>query len=618
MGGLDNPTAGELYIDGKLIDFTNEKNLDAYRNEDVGFVFQDHNLMDDFNIIDNIKMSLTTQNKDVNDNQIDEILKLVDLEDIKNKMPNEISGGQRQRISIARTLIKNPKILLADEPTGNLDSTNSKRIFEILKNLSKNNLVLVVTHDLDSAYVYGDRIIELKDGKIISDLIKTNEFDLNKLKENYSKEVEKSFEKNIKKTHTPKIKDNSKRDTTSKLTFKNAFHIMITWLKKSRVSFIISVLILAIALGGFGVVNTITRFNFNDALAKTLSYASTTSAMIIKGNIDKEKYQLNASGETFTYNEYNNILQEFNDVFKEFPLVYSFDKYFDDIDEKYQNRINGIVELGDDFSSDLKLFYNSKLVAGVIPQDNDNYIEIIISDYLADSVLNFGTTLTEGVVYPNTSYENLLNKTFSHNLVDYKIVGIYKCQYSDLYCQEYEKIKDNKSYKFAKQYIYPVAITNNNAVKNYALNSILFKTSVDLKADGDLSFFNYYSILMAADMVSEVNELVNTYYSNIVWAEDFSSQTISDNNIIISYSKYLEIFDKYEFDTNGDLISNFSNLTPEELNDLTIIEKIGADAYNEYKVIAVFKDIPLIQNLLLVNNNVKIQHIEKNIEMSNC
>ena len=337
LGGLDRPTKGDIYIDGRKVDFSNEKALDAYRNEDIGFIFQDHNLIDNFNIEDNIKMSLTTQNRQVDSSEVDRILGLVDLDDCKAKMPNEVSGGQRQRVAIARTLIKNPKIMLADEPTGNLDSSNSKRVFEILKGLSKDNLVLVVTHDLDSAYVYADRIIELKDGELVSDLVKTSEFDLNRLKNDYAREVEMSFNKNSAKVTKPKIKQDSKVDTSSKLSMKNAFHILSTLLKRSRASVLLSILILAIALGGFGLTNTLTRFNYFESLGKTLVDSNTGSVMLIKGEIDLEKFKVDASGETYSYAEYEAVSDKYNNVFKELPLTYNFSKFVDDRDERFES-----------------------------------------------------------------------------------------------------------------------------------------------------------------------------------------------------------------------------------------------------------------------------------------
>lgn len=169
IGGLDQPTQGSITINHKDISGLSRKDLDLYRLKDVGFIFQDLNLIETLSIKDNIAISLELSGVHCEIERINDVLKTVDLEGYSNRMPNTLSGGQRQRVAIARALIKSPQIILADEPTGSLDSETSKQIFELIKTLSKSNLVIIVSHDLEYANTYGDRIIELKDGKIVKD-----------------------------------------------------------------------------------------------------------------------------------------------------------------------------------------------------------------------------------------------------------------------------------------------------------------------------------------------------------------------------------------------------------------------------------------------------------------
>ncbi len=618
LGGLDRPTSGNICIADKVVDFNNESSLDEYRNQDIGFVFQDHNLMDDFNIKDNIKMSLTTQNKSASDEEIDEILKLVDLDDCKNKMPNEVSGGQRQRISIARTLIKKPKIILADEPTGNLDSVNSKRIFETLKNISKDNLVLVVTHDLDSAYVFGDRIIELKDGEIINDAIKKNEFDINKLKQNYKTEVDKAFEQNNQKIAINNAEIQQKSVSKSKLTFKSAFNIIFNWLKRGKVSLIVSVLILAIALGGFGVVNTITNYNYNNSLSDTLSNTSVATAMVVKGQINNEQHNAEFDDEGFTYQEFENIKSDYKGTNKELPLSYSFQKYVASSNSDYRNTINGICEITGETNSDsIKTFYKASLLLGEYPQKNDNYVEILISDYLADSILYYGTKFGDTIIYPNTTQDSLLNKTFVNSGVNYKIVGVYTCQYSELYKSNDDNLDSNRSYKYARDYIYSVVLTNDNAVKNYAINNSTFEIDLLLKASDDTAYYNNSLIMAGMDTKAQVNSFALAQGIDIVFSADFTSENIAENGMIISFSKYLDVFNKYEFNEHGDMISNFANLTPADLQNLQIDVKINPNTTKNYQIIGIFNDFEQIENVVIVNRNVKKSYIESEILISN-
>lgn len=171
LSGVDTPTKGEVIIDGKSLFVDAKKELFGYRNSYVGLIFQDCNLIEDMNVYDNIKLPLELLGyKDFS--IIDEIIKKVDIEEIKYSNVNEISSGQMQRVAIARALVKDSAVILADEPTGNLDSKNTKIVMDLLKEISKTRLVVVITHDDEAAFEYGDRIIEIEDGSILKDSLK--------------------------------------------------------------------------------------------------------------------------------------------------------------------------------------------------------------------------------------------------------------------------------------------------------------------------------------------------------------------------------------------------------------------------------------------------------------
>ncbi len=170
IGGLDGCDSGEFIIKGKSSKQFAGSDFDAYRNTFIGFIFQEYNILDDFTVGANIGLALELQGKKADNAKISEILREVDLLDYAKRKPNELSGGQKQRVAIARALVKDPEIIMADEPTGALDSNTGKQIFDTLKELSKKKLVIVVSHDRDFAERYGDRIIEMKDGKIFSDV----------------------------------------------------------------------------------------------------------------------------------------------------------------------------------------------------------------------------------------------------------------------------------------------------------------------------------------------------------------------------------------------------------------------------------------------------------------
>ena len=169
LGGLDAPSSGELVVDGvSMKDFSRE-DYDAYRNGYVGFIFQEYNLLEDLNVKDNVALALHLSGDEAGAKVV-EALNRVELdEEYLTRHADEMSGGEKQRVAIARAIVKDSKVILADEPTGNLDSKTGKSIWAILKDLSREKLVVVVSHDRDSATKYADRIIEIADGKILSD-----------------------------------------------------------------------------------------------------------------------------------------------------------------------------------------------------------------------------------------------------------------------------------------------------------------------------------------------------------------------------------------------------------------------------------------------------------------
>ena len=169
LGGLDSATSGELLIDGNLFSRFTPAEQDNYRNQYVGFIFQDFCLIDGLTVTDNVRLSLDLLGQE-NDEKVNKLIGEVGLAAECHRYPRELSGGQCQRVAIARALVKSPRVLLADEPTGNLDSKTAKQIISLLKELSKDRLVVVVSHNVSDAENYADRIIELADGKIIRDV----------------------------------------------------------------------------------------------------------------------------------------------------------------------------------------------------------------------------------------------------------------------------------------------------------------------------------------------------------------------------------------------------------------------------------------------------------------
>ena len=171
LGGVDRPTSGKVYINKKDIFKLNDDEISIFRRKNIGLIYQFYNLIPILNIEENIKLPVLLDGKEVSNEDLNKMLKLLGLENRKNHLPNELSGGQQQRTSIGRALITKPSLILADEPTGNLDSKSSDEIVELLKKSNKElkQTIIMITHNMEIAKA-ADRIIKIEDGKIVEEV----------------------------------------------------------------------------------------------------------------------------------------------------------------------------------------------------------------------------------------------------------------------------------------------------------------------------------------------------------------------------------------------------------------------------------------------------------------
>lgn len=170
LGGVDKPTSGTVYVDGKDIYKLSDDNLSIFRRREVGLIYQFYNLIPILNAEENITLPLELDNREVDKNALNDLLEVLGMSERRHHLPNELSGGQQQRVSIGRALITKPAIVLADEPTGNLDSKASSEIVSLLKKANKEykQTIIMITHNLEIAAI-ADRIIELEDGHIVKE-----------------------------------------------------------------------------------------------------------------------------------------------------------------------------------------------------------------------------------------------------------------------------------------------------------------------------------------------------------------------------------------------------------------------------------------------------------------
>ena len=170
IGGVDRPTSGKVYMNGQDVYAQNEEQLAIFRRREVGLIYQFYNLIPVLNVVENMTLPVLLDGRKVNEERLSELLQTLDLGNRKNNLPNQLSGGQQQRVAIARALMNAPSVVLADEPTGNLDSKNSQEIIELLKmsNRKYDQTLIVITHDENIA-LQANRVIAIEDGRITRD-----------------------------------------------------------------------------------------------------------------------------------------------------------------------------------------------------------------------------------------------------------------------------------------------------------------------------------------------------------------------------------------------------------------------------------------------------------------
>ena len=170
LGGVDRPTSGKVFLNGQDVYAQDEEQLAIFRRRQVGLIYQFYNLIPVLNVVENMTLPVLMDGRKVNETRLNELMQTLNLSDRKNNLPNQLSGGQQQRVSIGRALMNAPTVVLADEPTGNLDSQNSREIIELLRlsNRKYNQTLIVITHDENIA-LQADRILAIEDGRITKD-----------------------------------------------------------------------------------------------------------------------------------------------------------------------------------------------------------------------------------------------------------------------------------------------------------------------------------------------------------------------------------------------------------------------------------------------------------------
>lgn len=644
LGGLDRYDSGEMIIHGVSSKDFKQSHFDSYRNTYVGFIFQEYNVLEEFSVGANIALALELQGIRATDAQINDILKQVDLEGYGNRKPNELSGGQKQRVAIARALVKNPEIIMADEPTGALDSNTGRQVLETLKRMSADKLVLVVSHDREFAEKYADRIVELADGKIIRDV----ERDPQPMPDGEADEGLVYGEDGIRvpagyrltpedreaineylaarENGTLLVPQDARRaafrptDPTrfltaagapfrlikSKLPMRNAFKIGASGLKHKRFRLVMTVLLSVVAFTLFALSDTFGAYNHVRACTESIQDTGVKYLSLQKTHLHKYSgYSYwDGSGSSISDAELETIAKEsgvpVKGVYRPVGVSLNFDTNFDSTEETadmaydiYATYFRGFMEFD---REDLNT-YGYTLLSGRLPEAGK--AEIAVSEYIYETFAAYGYndgTMAEDAAVKD--YGDLVGKIIRVADDAYTVVGIVDTGF-DL--DRYRSLKDNPEYNDAASMLLRTALyTELDCARSYSPASMLFLAKGDLESimarfpstkvtsrDGWMENDRFAFGLCNVGRKSDVSP------NSITWVGG-SAHELKDDEILVS-ANYLDGSSGFMEDADGQLYEWGQDGNWEEL--LKDHESVTLYLYGEeevttltYRVVGVIED----------------------------
>lgn len=609
LGGLDKYDGGEIIIKGVSSKDFKQQYFDSYRNTYVGFIFQEYNILEEFSVGANIALAIELQGRKATDEEINNILKEVDLEGYGNRKPNELSGGQKQRVAIARALVKNPEIIMADEPTGALDSNTGKQVFDTLKKLSKDKLVIIVSHDRDFSEQYADRIIELSDGCVISDVelengseteavaieeavglsfigdtveipqgyhlteedrIAINEY-IDKVNTgSISLTVKGKRKSNRKFVETDQSKIKQQDGSTfklikSKLPFKSAFKIGASGLKYKKVKLVFTIILSCVAFILFGLADTFGSYNHirtctNSLMDSDVNYASLVKAIKYTYGIDEYWNSWNTSiskAELETINKETGI--EFTGVCVPRNTSLSFSENINTDAEYtksdmniYSRAFSGFAEVTEETLEDMSF----ELVAGKLPDGSKD--EIAISKYMYETFVigGYRKAQDEQDKFKEVNeYDDLIGKTLNLDDKEYTITGIVD---TDVDLERYKVLtEENVGITAAEEIAHMVLYNEMTCIMHYSMAGVamvgegyvdkIIEEQPPIYPYGvEYAWFSGETVDVEFENIAKFGEALESGVE-ITWL-DGEKTTLADNEIIVSSDSF------YSWVEEGDMM----------------------------------------------------------------
>lgn len=643
LGGLDRYSSGDIVIAGTSTKEFSQSDFDSYRNTYVGFIFQEYNILKEFSVGANIALAIELQGRKAEDEEINAILKEVDLEGYGDRKPNELSGGQLQRVAIARALVKKPRIIMADEPTGALDSNTGKQVFDTLKRLSKERLVIIVSHDREFSERYADRIIELADGKIISDVewdqegdeetaefrtadteivfeensiripsryqlteadrIAINEYLLT-LSQNeavVSVKRQEGHNKQFRATDESRIVNRLSEQFSmikSKLPMKKAFAMGASGLKYKKLRLVFTILLSVVSFTLFAFSDTCGSFNFERSLVDSLQDSEVKYAAFEK--VVRQSMGMSDDEEFFYWEEKGFSEEDVAELEKDTGMsMVKVRRFSGSMSIGFANQLaeyemewsswfaQSLVDTdfqGYTVATEQELSYmHYSLAAGELPKAGTQ--DAAISRYHADILLKYGL-MQDGVEVPIKSYEDLLGKKLELSNMTFTICGIVD---TNLNIERYEEslTQDENTMSTVERLTAYALSEELNYAKDYSLATVLFVGDADAVPFHGLpvSYTQYGDLTLADDFwfgsqFLTLDAMKGVKEAQIAWV-DGEKQELADNEIIVWSSFLQEQFGVMADDANDMTMSEEKLAEYEDAVIAQYIEGVKNGTYSD-------------------------------------
>ena len=630
LSGLDQLTEGGVFFLGEDISKFSEAEMDKYRNIETGIVFQNYNLIESMTVYDNIAVALEIQkgnNKDAIDKKIKEVLEYVNLEEYENRKVTELSGGQRQRVAIARALVKNPYIILADEPTGNLDRQTGTRIIELLKSISENCLVIIITHDENIAKEYGDTIIRLSDGCV--DSIKGND----ELKETFSVvysddeserslsfSTEKEFSEfilsllNKKRSLELKLQKDTIAESSSVKTEKKHVSQEVKRLPAKRITYFAAknfssrpmraffvTLLFSLSLTLLMATLHMSEFNYGTVMTDYLDRYGIEEVYLQKEVTYSDSLYENHSKALTNGCFFNSLLNDNYTGVNVFKItdkpgnIYRIDSDGTPVFSNFNGSINYVIDNGLVYTED-------QLAQGKLPESPN---DIVITDYLAKEILSGEGDAVGQTVYVS-GVEMKVCGILRTDYIAYNYKYKKKYAYTDMYT-EYHAKRDYEVAVVTEAFVELFKAKNKKLQLEYANftmpnKDLDFKLYPDIYCCGSDEIKSSKELIIAGEIPSKENEVMvsDIFYNRYILQTDDTatnseqlqtSQDASDVDFVPTEFEYVDMYaDKfcnyysdsinvYDFIGNVKVVGVYSTDTLQEISNTDII--FYQDVYNE-------------------------------------